>query len=174
MPPRNVRILAACNYLPVMLKNAFKPCIPTRGTKVPDRPEWLHEIKHDGYRLIVQRKRVRLFTRNGHDWTDRHPLIVEAALRNRGTWCAFKRERHVEGHQVEPVLVEVIGHLCTMSLELTPGSGQAGARAASANGLTIEAMGGMAVFPHPGEGSGGVSFLHALISTWPQPPATRQ
>ena len=56
-----------------------------RGTKVPDRPEWLHEIKHDGYRLIVQRqgKRVRLFTRNGDDWSHRFPLIVEAALRNR-------------------------------------------------------------------------------------------
>jgi bifunctional non-homologous end joining protein LigD len=43
--------------------------------------------QHDGYRLIVQRegKRVRLFTRNGHDWTDRYPLIVEAALRNRSS-----------------------------------------------------------------------------------------
>jgi ATP-dependent DNA ligase len=40
-----------------------KPCIPSRGTKVPDRPEWIHEIKHDGYRLIVQRdgKRVPLW-----------------------------------------------------------------------------------------------------------------
>ena len=55
------------------------------AAKVPDRPEWIHEIKHDGYRLIVQRegKRVRLFTRNGHDWTDRFPRIVGAALRNR-------------------------------------------------------------------------------------------
>ena len=55
---------------------AFDPCIPTRGAKVPDRPEWIHEIKHDGYRLIVQRdgKRVRLFTRNGHDWSGRYPL----------------------------------------------------------------------------------------------------
>jgi bifunctional non-homologous end joining protein LigD len=68
-----------------MLKSQFEPCIPTRGTRVPDRPEWIHEIKHDGYRLIVQRedKRVRLFTRNGHDWSDRFPLISEAALRNR-------------------------------------------------------------------------------------------
>ena len=35
-----------------------------------------------GYRLIVQRegKRVRLFTRNGNDWTARYPLIVEAAV----------------------------------------------------------------------------------------------
>jgi ATP-dependent DNA ligase len=38
------------------------------------RPEWVHKIKHDGYRLIVQRdgKRVRLFTRNGHDWSSRY------------------------------------------------------------------------------------------------------
>src|SRR6185436_15417992 len=60
------RILAAVAYLSRMPKSAFAPCLPTRGTKVPDRPEWIHEIKHDGYRLIVQReeKRVRLFTRN--------------------------------------------------------------------------------------------------------------
>ena len=70
-----------------MPKIAFEPCIPTRGTQVPAGPDWLHEIKHDGYRLIVQRegKRVRLFTRNGHDWTARYPLIVDAALRNRQT-----------------------------------------------------------------------------------------
>ena len=68
-----------------MQKAPFEPCIPTKAAKVPDRPEWIHEIKHDGYRLIVQRedKRVRLFTRNGHDWSDRYPLIREAALRNR-------------------------------------------------------------------------------------------
>ena len=66
---------------------AFEPCIPTRGAKVPAGPDWIHEIKHDGYRLIVQRDgaRARLFTRNGNDWTSRYPLIVEAALRNRQT-----------------------------------------------------------------------------------------
>ena len=43
----------------------------------------LREIKHDGYRLIVQRegKRVRLWTRNGYDWSDRLPLVTEAARR---------------------------------------------------------------------------------------------
>jgi ATP-dependent DNA ligase len=68
-----------------MRKPAFEPCLPTRGAKVPAGKDWLHEIKHDGYRMIVQRdgKRVRLFTKNGHDWTDRYPLIVEAALLNR-------------------------------------------------------------------------------------------
>ena len=70
-----------------MPKRPFEPCIPTRGAAVPAGPDWIHEIKHDGYRLIVQRqdKRVRLFTRNGHDWTDRYPLIVEAALKNRAS-----------------------------------------------------------------------------------------
>jgi ATP-dependent DNA ligase len=67
-----------------MLK-AFDFCIPTRGTKVPGRPERLHEIKYDGYRIRVERERdrARLFSRNGYDWTDRYPWIVEAALKNR-------------------------------------------------------------------------------------------
>jgi|SRR4051794_13728932 bifunctional non-homologous end joining protein LigD len=63
----------------------YQPCLPSRGTTVPSGPEWIHEIKHDGYRMLVTRedKRVRLFSRNGHDWTDRYPWIVEAALKNR-------------------------------------------------------------------------------------------
>jgi ATP-dependent DNA ligase len=31
------------------------PCIPTRALKPPAGPEWVHEIKHDGYRLQVRR-----------------------------------------------------------------------------------------------------------------------
>lgn len=66
-----------------MPRALFQPCIPTRGTQVPHHPDWLHEIKHDGFRLIVQRDgdRVRLFSRNGNDFTKRYPLIVEAARR---------------------------------------------------------------------------------------------
>ena len=58
-----------------------------QGGECPCRPEWIHEIKHDGYRLIVQRdaKRVRLWTRHGQDWSGRFPLIAEAALRNRNS-----------------------------------------------------------------------------------------
>jgi len=68
-----------------MQKTEFLPCIPTRGTKVPSNSDWIHEVKQDGFRLIVSRggDRVRLFTRNGHDWTDRYPLIVETARRIR-------------------------------------------------------------------------------------------
>jgi bifunctional non-homologous end joining protein LigD len=64
---------------------AFDFCLPTRGIKVPDRPEWIHEVKYDGYRVRVERdgERVRLITRGGYDWTKRYPWIVEAALKNR-------------------------------------------------------------------------------------------
>jgi bifunctional non-homologous end joining protein LigD len=77
-----------------MRKRAFEPCIPTPGKTVPSGADWIHEVKHDGYRLIVQRegKRVRLFTRNGHDWSDRFPLITEAALRNRISSCVIDGE----------------------------------------------------------------------------------
>ncbi len=70
-----------------MPRHPFDPCVPSRATKVPAGPDWIHKIKADGYRLIVQPegKRVRLFARGGHDWTERYPLIVEAALRNRAT-----------------------------------------------------------------------------------------
>jgi ATP-dependent DNA ligase len=46
---------------------SFEFCIPTSGTKVPASPEWLHEIKYDGYRLRVgrDRDRVRLISRGG-------------------------------------------------------------------------------------------------------------
>ena len=57
------------------------PCLPTVATTVPLGPLWIHEIKHDGYRLLVRKsgERVRIFTRRGADWTHRFPLIVEAA-----------------------------------------------------------------------------------------------
>jgi len=68
-----------------IMKRAFDFCIPTRGTEVPHTPDWIHEIKYDGYRLRLERDgdRVRLITRNGYDWTTRYPCIVESALKNR-------------------------------------------------------------------------------------------
>jgi ATP-dependent DNA ligase len=66
----------------------FKPfafCIPTKSTSVPVGPDWLHEIKYDGYRLRLERDgdRVRLITRGGYDWTKRYPWIVGAARKVR-------------------------------------------------------------------------------------------
>jgi bifunctional non-homologous end joining protein LigD len=69
----------------VILLRQWQPCLATSGTCVPSGDDWLHEIKYDGYRLIVQRDgtRVRLITRGGYDWASRYPLIVEAALKLR-------------------------------------------------------------------------------------------
>ena len=41
---------------------------------------WIHEIKYDGFRMMAQRRgsAVRLFTRNGYDWTERYPALVAA------------------------------------------------------------------------------------------------
>jgi ATP-dependent DNA ligase len=52
----------------------FEFCLPTKAKIVPDGPDWLHEIKYDGYRLRVDRDgdRVRLITRAGYDWTKRY------------------------------------------------------------------------------------------------------
>jgi ATP-dependent DNA ligase len=63
----------------------FEFCFPTKAASVPDRPNWLHEVKYDGYRLRLERDgdRVRLITRGGYNWTDRYPWIVESALKNR-------------------------------------------------------------------------------------------
>ncbi|MBR0724134.1 RNA ligase family protein [Bradyrhizobium manausense] len=67
------------------MRSAFEFCLPTAAKAVPDGPDWIHEIKYDGYRLRVERKgkSVRLLTRNGHNWTSRFPWIVQAALKNR-------------------------------------------------------------------------------------------
>jgi ATP-dependent DNA ligase len=49
----------------------------------PSGPDWLHEIKHDGFRIIARKAgdRVKLYSRPGNDLTDRFPLIVEAMSR---------------------------------------------------------------------------------------------
>jgi bifunctional non-homologous end joining protein LigD len=63
----------------------FEFSLPTRAATVPSGPDWLHEIKYDGYRLRLERDgdRVRLMTRGGYNWADRYPWIVESALKIR-------------------------------------------------------------------------------------------
>jgi ATP-dependent DNA ligase len=64
----------------------------------PERPPsgqgWIHEIKHDGFRLMVRRDAgsVRLLTRNGHDWSGRFPLITAAAAALKVRSCLLDGE----------------------------------------------------------------------------------
>jgi bifunctional non-homologous end joining protein LigD len=57
------------------------PMMPTLVQEPPDGDGWQHEIKHDGYRtqILVQDGEARAITRNGHDWTEKYRLLVEAA-----------------------------------------------------------------------------------------------
>jgi bifunctional non-homologous end joining protein LigD len=55
--------------------------VPTNeGSLPPSGPLWIHEVKHDGFRVIARRDgdRVRLYSRQGKDLTQRFPMIVEA------------------------------------------------------------------------------------------------
>ena len=61
------------------------PCRPIVAKRPPSGAGWVHELKHDGYRLQIHVRdgRVRLYTMNGNDWTKRYPRIVEEAARLR-------------------------------------------------------------------------------------------
>ena len=61
------------------------PCLPSSAPQAPSGEEWLHEIKHDGFRVIARKEgtRMRLYSRPGNDLTDRFPLIVEVLAKLR-------------------------------------------------------------------------------------------
>jgi bifunctional non-homologous end joining protein LigD len=81
------------------MRSTFEFCLPSKATVVPSGPDWLHEVKYDYYLLRVERDgdRVRLFTRNGHDWTGRYPWIVEAARKIRQTRFVLDGEAVILG-----------------------------------------------------------------------------
>jgi ATP dependent DNA ligase-like protein len=72
----------------------IEPCLPSSAERPPSGPGWIHEIKHDGYRLMARRDPIgiRLLTRNGHDWALRYPLIVEAVDRLKVRSCLIDGE----------------------------------------------------------------------------------
>jgi bifunctional non-homologous end joining protein LigD len=72
----------------------IEPCLPSSAEQPPSGPGWIHEIKHDGYRLMARRDPIgiRLLTRNGYDWASRYPLIVEAVDRLKMRSCLIDGE----------------------------------------------------------------------------------
>jgi hypothetical protein len=67
---------------------------PTKAERPPSGEMWLHEIKHDGFRVIARKEvtRVRLYSRPGNDLTYRFPLIVESLARLRSRSCIIDGE----------------------------------------------------------------------------------
>jgi bifunctional non-homologous end joining protein LigD len=61
-------------------KLSFEPCLPRPAKVPPVGADWIHEIKHDGFRIVARKDAtgVRLVTRNGYDFRDRFPLAVAA------------------------------------------------------------------------------------------------
>jgi ATP-dependent DNA ligase len=70
------------------------PCLPTKAPRPPPAGDWLHEIKHDGFRIIARKAgtRVRLYSRPGNDLTARFPLIVEALALLKSRSCIIDGE----------------------------------------------------------------------------------
>lgn len=61
----------------------IEPQLPTLVDQPPEGADWIHEVKHDGYRtlLAINRGEAKAYTRNGYDWTDRYPGIIRAATK---------------------------------------------------------------------------------------------
>jgi bifunctional non-homologous end joining protein LigD len=73
MPPRR-----SSHRSPARFLGFIEPCIPTERKTPPTGDDWLHEIKHDGYRAQAQffDGAPRVFTRSGHEWAKRMPSIA--------------------------------------------------------------------------------------------------
>jgi bifunctional non-homologous end joining protein LigD len=58
----------------------IEPCLPSPAKRPPAGANWIHEIKHDGFRIMARRDgaNVRLITRHGNDFTSRFPLAAAA------------------------------------------------------------------------------------------------
>src|SRR5436190_14937890 len=58
----------------------IEPCLPSPAKAPPSGSGWLHEIKHDGFRILAWRAAagVRLITRAGNDFSSRFPFIAIA------------------------------------------------------------------------------------------------
>jgi bifunctional non-homologous end joining protein LigD len=61
----------------------YQPCLPTRAMKAPAGDLWVYEIKHGGFRIIARKIGgvVRLQTKQGYDYAERYPRIVDALMR---------------------------------------------------------------------------------------------
>src|SRR6266851_2119789 len=70
------------------------PCLPAKALQPLTGEAWLHEIKHDGFRVMARKDgaRVRLYSRPGNDLTHRFPLIIEALARLRSRSCIIDGE----------------------------------------------------------------------------------
>jgi bifunctional non-homologous end joining protein LigD len=99
-----------------MNSGSIAPCLPRPAKEPPAGPGWVHEIKHDGFRILARRdaERVRLFTRNGSDFTGRYPKIVAAVESLPVKSCLIDGEAIVVDERGLPVFDALRYRLATM------------------------------------------------------------
>jgi ATP-dependent DNA ligase len=70
----------------------IEPCLPSAADRPPSGSNWIHEIKHDGYRLMARRDPVgiHLITRRNNDWSARFPLVIEAVSHLKVRSCLIR------------------------------------------------------------------------------------
>ena len=75
-----------------------EPALATSIEKAPNGERWIHEIKFDGYRVQVHlaNTEVKVFTRRGHDWTNRFKKIASDA------WHIDAGSAIIDGEVVAP------------------------------------------------------------------------
>ena len=68
---------------PTLPAGFIPPCLPMTAARAPSGPAWVHEVKHDGLRIIARSdgRQVRLYGRPGNDLTGRFPLIAQSMAR---------------------------------------------------------------------------------------------
>jgi bifunctional non-homologous end joining protein LigD len=71
----------------------IEPCLPLPAERPPSGPYWIHEIKHDGFRLMARRDpaSVRLFTRNGNGLVTTLPSDLRGGEPAQGTVVSHRR-----------------------------------------------------------------------------------
>jgi hypothetical protein len=80
-PSKSNRLAELPGARPARYPGFIAPCDPTLRERAPQGPDWLHEIKIDGYRaqLHIHDGRVRVFSRSGYDWPQQFAQIARAA-----------------------------------------------------------------------------------------------
>ena len=64
-------------------RQTIEPCLLRPAKEPPAGDGWIHEIKHDGFRILARRdaKGVRLFTRNGYNFAERQSSLTPLGYR---------------------------------------------------------------------------------------------
>jgi bifunctional non-homologous end joining protein LigD len=90
----------------------IEPCLPSPAKVPPSGPDWIHEIKHDGFRIMARRDAagVRLITRKGNDLTRRFPFIAMAVAALPVASCLIDGEAIVSDDNGLAIFDRIRGH----------------------------------------------------------------